>query len=359
MREAFREVWRNPYVRVLVALGLAYLFGYFVWRTWTVWWVTLLSALIAALVRPVLVFFQRRGAPKPVAFALVVLLLLLILVAFWLGLVAVVGQLSGLVGTLPEEVARGAQEVRAFWERLGGWVPGWARPYFNRLPEDLAGLVQQLSHTALAALGRWVQSGLIPTLAAVLGGAVDLVVGFFLFLYFLWDGEAMLQSLYRRTPPAYRGFLRAFGEKLERAVVGYFRGQLTVAASMGLLVGVGLFLLGLPMPAVTGFLVAVFELIPFLGVALGMAFTALAALSLGWGAVFTALLVFVVAGEFEGHVLAPLIMARATQLHPVTVLLALLVGAELGGLVGALVVIPLVALAKALAEDYFFHPRAA
>ncbi len=356
MREAFREVWKNPYVRVLALLALAWGLAYFVLATWSIWWVTLVSALLAALVRPVMAFFQRRGAPKAVAFTLVVLLLLGFLVAFWLGLVAVVGQLSGYLGQLPEEVARGAETLKRLWGQLGGLVPAWARPYFERLPEDLAALVQQLSQAALAALGRWVQSGLIPALSALLGGAVDLVVGFFLLLYFLWDGEAMLKSLYARTPPAYRAFLLAFGEKLERAVVGYFRGQLTVAGSMGLLVGVGLFLLGLPMPAVTGFLVAVFELIPFLGVALGMAFTALAALSLGWGAVLTALLVFVVAGEFEGHVLAPLIMARATQLHPVTVLLALLVGAELGGLVGALVVIPLVALAKALAEDYLFHP---
>ena len=99
---------------------------------------------------------------------------------------------------------------------------------------------------------------------------------------------------------------------------------------MGFFVGIGLYLLRLPMPA------AVFELVPFLG----MALTALAALGQGPFATLLALSVFVVAGEFEGHVLGPLIMARATQLHPVTVLLALLLGADLAGFWGAVAAVP-------------------
>ena len=113
-----------------------------------------------------------------------------------------------------------------------------------------------------------------------------------------------------------------------------FRGQALVAASMGFFVGLGLYLLRLPMPA------AVFEPVPFLGRAL----TALAALGQGSFATLLALLAFAVAGEFEGPEHEPLIMARATQLHPVTVLLALLLGADLAGFWGAVAAVGTAAL---------------
>ncbi len=61
-------------------------------------------------------------------------------------------------------------------------------------------------------------------------------------------------------------------------------------------------------------------------------------------------LVFILAGEFEGHVLGPLIMARATRLHPVTVLLALVLGTEFGGIGGAVVAIPTAAFLKLVVE---------
>jgi len=344
--DAFRAVWQNPYVRVLAAT-IALLLGVsFLLLTWRVWRLLLVAALLAALVHPLKARLVRLGAPRAVAYGLVVAGLFLALALFWAGLFAVVGQLAGYAGSLPEELSRGLRALSGYWARGVELAPDWARPALVALPQELGAEFRRALAEGLFHLEEWLRSGVMPALSALVGGVVDLVVGFFLFLYLLWDGERVLAAALGLAPAGLRPALRWTGEAIERAVLGYFRGQVLIAASMGLFVGLGLYFLRLPMPAAVGFLVAVFELVPFLGVALGMALTALAALGQGALAVLLALLVFVVAGEFEGHVLGPLIMARATQLHPVTVLLALLLGADLAGFWGAVAAVPTAAFLK-------------
>ncbi len=346
MADAFRAVWQNPYVRV-AALLLLFLLGLlFLFVTWRVWRLLLVAGLLAALVHPLKARLVRLGAPRAVAYGLVVAGLFLALALFWAGLLAVVGQLVGYAGNLPEELSRGLRALSRYWERGISLAPDWAQPALVALPGELGAEFRRALAGGLFYLEEWLRSGLLPALSALVGGVVDLVVGLFLFLYLLWDGERILAGALRLAPTALRPALLWTGEALEHAVLGYFRGQALVAASMGFFVGLGLYLLRLPMPAAVGFLVAVFELVPFLGVALGMALTALAALGQGPFATLLALSVFVVAGEFEGHVLGPLIMARATQLHPVTVLLALLLGADLAGFWGAVAAVPTAAFLK-------------
>ena len=346
MADAFRAVWANPYVRVGAVLALLFSVGAFISSTWHVWRLFLLASLLASLVYPAKARLVRLGAPRVVAYVLVVAGLFLGLLFFWAGLLAVVGQLASFVAELPGALTQGARALDELWGRGLAVAPDWVRPMLAKLPRELGSELHRWLAEGLEAFEAWLRSGFFPALSALLGGAVEVVVGAFLFLYLLWDGEQELAAALRLAPDALRPTLVWAGEALERAFLGYFRGQVVVAASMGVMVGLGLFLFGLPMPGAVGFLVAVFELIPFLGVLLGMVFTGLAALGKGLGAALLALLVFVVAGEFEGHVLAPLILARTTRLHPVSVLLAIFLGADLGGFLGALLAVPTAAFLK-------------
>jgi len=344
--EAFRAVWKNPYVRAATGLLLAFFALWFLAATWRVGRLVLAAGLLAALVHPLKRRLIGLGLPPALAYALVGVAAVLAMALFWAGLFAVVGQLLGSLKALPEDLAAGVRALAGFWDRLVAAAPAWAQTALSDVPRELSADFWSVLSEALFALEVWLKTGLVPALVALLGSAIDVVVGFFLFLYFLWDGKGMLASLLRLAPASVRPALLWLGEAVEAAVLGYFRGQVIVAASMGFLVGLGLYLLGLPMPAAVGFLVAVFELIPMLGVTIGAGLTLLAALGQGLGTVLLALLLFTLVAELEGHVLGPLIMARTTQLHPLTVLLALIAGAELGGLGGALVAVPLAAFLK-------------
>ena len=128
---------------------------------------------------------------------------------------------------------------------------------------------------------------------------------------------------------------------------------------MGIFVGVGLTLSGIPSAPAIGFLAGLFNIVPYLGVVI--AITPALLLAATTKAVILKLIlvvvIFVAANQIEGHLLSPLVLGRTTDLHPVTVVLAILSGLALFGIVGALVAVPLVALAKLLLQEYYYPSR--
>src|SRR5690606_13828212 len=111
-------------------------------------------------------------------------------------------------------------------------------------------------------------------------------------------------------------------------------------------------ILGVPLATAIAFVAAVFNLIPYLGPIIGVIPAVLLAFTVGpWTAVLTAA-VFLVANQIEGNVLSPLILSRSTNLHPITVMLAIMTGLGLLGLLGALLAVPTVALVKVVLEEY-------
>jgi predicted PurR-regulated permease PerM len=114
---------------------------------------------------------------------------------------------------------------------------------------------------------------------------------------------------------------------------------------------------GVPLAASLGFLAGVFNLIPFVGVIVSGVPALLLAATGGLAKVFLAFLVLWLANQLEGNLFGPLIVGRATRLHPVTAIAAILVGASLLGLWGALLGVPAAAFLKVLLEDYYRQSR--
>jgi predicted PurR-regulated permease PerM len=100
------------------------------------------------------------------------------------------------------------------------------------------------------------------------------------------------------------------------------------------------------------FLAALFNLVPYLGPIVGMIPAVLLGFTVSPLTALLGVIVFVVANQIEGNILAPYILSKSTNLHPVTVLLAILVGAGLFGLLGALLAVPVSALLKVILEEY-------
>ena len=107
-----------------------------------------------------------------------------------------------------------------------------------------------------------------------------------------------------------------------------------------------------PLATAIAFIAAVFNLIPYLGPVIGAVPAVLLGLTVSPLTAVLAIVVFIIANQLEANILSPMILSRSTNLHPVTVLLAIMTGLSLYGLVGALVAVPVVALFKVLIEDY-------
>lgn len=152
--------------------------------------------------------------------------------------------------------------------------------------------------------------------------------------YFLYDLPRLGRAALAVFPEPYQPLAQDLAAKLNASVGGYVRGQLLVALCVGFLVGLGFWLVGVPLAASLGFLAGVFNLIPFVGVVVSGVPALLLAATGGLGKAALALLVMVAANQLEAHVLGPLIVGRATRLHPVTAIAAILTGGTLFGLWG-------------------------
>lgn len=336
-----------------LVIGLA-----FVRATADIWALLLGAILLAALVRPAVDGLEHLRVPRGLSVTLV-----LVLLVFGVGLLAsvvvlVAEQVTAFAKTLPDA----AGGLTDWWNHLPSQLkqsnlPTWVVGTLEQAYGSLGQLIRSLADQLVLNLGTYVRTGLFPTLAGIAGGTVKLAAFVVIFVYCLADGPSIGKALVERISESRRiGIERVLGH-LERSIMGYFRGQLIVALTMGLAVGIGLWLLGIPLAVPVALLVGVLELVPYLGVALGAVLVAFVALPLGWLAVLKALGVLVLAAQLEGHVLAPLIVGRSTKLHPLTVLLALLVGERLAGVGGMLVGIPVVAFAKLWLEDVWPTPQ--
>ena len=360
MREAFRQVWANPYVRVLVYLLLFYLAFRLLQKAWPALQVLLTAFAFAYLTHPLVRFFEARRLPRVLGVVLV-----------YLGLGLFLGLTSFLTAQTVVELSRLAQELPRLLDPLWAWllglpdriqavpVPESLKPVLAEASRNMQGLLQGFLETLLRFVqGLLGQGGnLLGFFASLVGGIFQLLAALTVSVYFLYDLPRLGQAALRVFPEPYQPLVADLARKLDRSVGGFVRGQLLVAFLVGLIVGIGLWLVGVPLAASLGFLAGVFNLIPFVGVIVSGVPALLLAATGGLAKVLLAVLVLWLANQLEGNLFGPLIVGRATRLHPVTAIAAILVGASLLGLWGALLGVPAAAFLKVLLEDYYRQSR--
>ena len=164
-------------------------------------------------------------------------------------------------------------------------------------------------------------------------------------------------SLLRLLPRRFQSLAADVSGHVGHAVGGYFRGQVLVTLSFGVLVGIGLTLIGHPAALGIGFVAALFYIVPYLGVWVALVPALLLAVPLGGLKVLLVLLVFFLADQLSVHVISPRVIGQNTNLSSLAVVLAVTFGVGLFGLPGLFISVPLAALAKALIEAYYFSSR--
>ncbi len=152
----------------------------------------------------------------------------------------------------------------------------------------------------------------------------------------------------RLVPEKQRDKARFVQDTVSQVVGAYIRGQLVMAAIIGLSAGVGSWVLGVRYPVLIGILAFLFELIPMVGPILASLPAVVISLTQPFPLVVYVIIFFVVMQVIENNVLAPRITGGAVGLHPVAALLAIVIGADLGGVVGALFAVPFAGVASVL-----------
>ena len=324
--------WRSVAWLLAGFVALLALTGLVRGATRTLTWIGL-GTLLALALDPLVTRLQARfGDRRRIAVGLVLTLFLVAVVA----LAALFGppaakQAGDLGEELPEVVAE-LEELPLVGDQLReNDVPAKVEDFLNDLPHRLAG-----DTTPIEDAGR-----------SILGGAMAAVATLLAAITLLLDGERLVGRIRRLVPPGRRDVADRLGRLAYRTIGQYFAGSVLVAVIAGVATtSVGL-ILGVPLAPLAGAWVTVFNMVPQIGGAVGgIPFVLLGFTDGAMTGVICAVF-FVLYLQFENNLLSPLIVGKSVDLSPPATMTAALVGVSAAGVVGAMVAVPLLGVAKA------------
>jgi putative heme transporter len=260
--------------------------------------------------------------------------------ALFLGVVLVAALVAIVTASVVQEYDELAASVRAGLDDLTDWLEG--DPLNVSLDRDLDSSVQSAWREGSSYLVSGARSGL-----AVLTGLVLVVA---LLYFILRDGRALWMRIVTRLPETERGRVDRAGMHAWRVLGGYVRGTAAIAAIDATLIGIGLWILGVPLAFALAVIIFLGAFIPFVGATLSGMIAVLVALADGGPGIALIALGIVLGVQFlEGNFLQPIIQSRTVDLHPAVILLAVAAGGSLYGILGAYLAVPVTAVAFAVA----------
>ena len=285
---------------------------------------------------------------RSVSIAIVYLLLAFILIiALILILPPLFSQSTELLSKLP-----------AFITDARNTVEGWNKEYATSIPEEIRlEIDDMLANAGEILVGAF--RGIINRTALAVVHALTLVVGLvvvpiFVF-YLLKDKEKVHESFIESFPPEMQIHVVHVLRILNRVVGAYVRAQVSLAAGVWVVIAMGLFLMDVEYAVLLGFVAGVFEFVPIVGAWLGVIPAIVVTLSTSPEKILWVVLLYVGVQAIQGAFVVPRIQSFAMKVHPLLVLVAIVLGSEIGGLWGVIIGPPVAASIKEILV-YFSNP---
>ncbi len=331
----------------------------------TVWLINRLSGvllpffiawLIAYMIYPIVIFFQRKLHLKSRVLSITVVMLLIIgalIGAFWL--------------LIPPMI----QEIATLNDFLTNYVQG---NYHTTIPSliehfikkniDLSSLSKMITGDNIMNAFKTVLPQLWNFLYQSVNIVFSIVASFIVLLYvffILKDYETLSNGWIQLIPVKHQSLVQGIVKDAEQNLNSYFRGQTLIAFCVGILFSIGFLIIDFPVAIGLGLFIGVLNLVPYLQL-IGFIPTILLALLKAantgenfWWIMFCALLVFCIVQLIQDFILTPKIMGKASGLNPAIMLLSLSIWGYILGIIGMIIAIPLTTLIKSYYKQYMIH----
>lgn len=266
----------------------------------------------------------RRGPSVALLFAIIILALAGII---YIIVPPVVTQLTQLVNQLPDLAQK--------FKNLESYAPS--------LEKNLSSFSQNLTN---------ITGSFVSITAGVFGGVFSLLTAFVITAYLLIDKNAFSQFAVSIMPTENRDRIIEVFEKIGEKLGSWFRGQLLLGAIIGVVDLIGLAIIGIPYALVLAIISGLLEIVPTIGPIVAGAMAVIVAYTTEPIKAIFVLILYVLVQQLENNFVVPKVMQKAVGLSPVIIIFAILVGAKLLGMVGAILAVPLAASISVIAQEW-------
>ncbi|WP_233095815.1 AI-2E family transporter [Alicyclobacillus sp. SO9] len=339
--ELFSHRYFRVLISVLVTLVCLYLVGLLrgffsdIWAVLQVLVIPFVGALVVAyILRPVVELLVKRKVPRSVA-------ILLIYFSFALFFVVVV---MNLIPLLSRQVTELINRAPVFVHQADKWIDNLTaqKQYLpDSLRQGVEGAINQVETSITKQTGQILQM-ITSTVNAIF---IAFVIPFLVF-YMLKDARALGRVVVHLAPKHYQDDVKRVLIGIDEMLGRYVRGQLLIMLIVGILTYAGLLVIRMPYAITLASFMGIADLIPYIGSFIGAVPAVILALFISPQMAIKVLIVNIIVQQLEGNLVSPQIMGRTMDMHPMLIVAALLVAGNLGGVLGLIVAIPIVAVVK-------------
>lgn len=310
----------------------------------------LVGGVVGFIMSPITNALERRHVGR----ALGAFIALVVVIAVFLGIVALLGPLflSQTVEVL-KNVPFYAQQVQgaltSFWAQNGTADTAEMQQSLDQAVASFS----QLGTSAASHAAQKLSSGLISNVVGAVNNTFIIFLGLVVAYWCAKDYPKIARELYKIVGPERSRDASVLLAVMSRSMGGYMRGIVTTSTVGGLLSFLGFVLIGHPFAGLMGITVGVFHFVPVIGPWLAAALAALLALSYSPTLALASVVVSVIAQNVTDNLVSPLVMQSSVQVHPILSLTGLIIGNSLGGILGMALAIPLTAAIRSVFVYYF------
>lgn len=304
--------------------------------------VILFSVVVASAVTSPANYLQRRGLPRTLAVFAIYLLAFLVLGTI---LYFIISPLSGELDNLSLTVPLYFDKINSFFNIIRDTAPQYEQ-LINTVQDGLLELSDHLARLAGNVLG---------TTGKLFGGVVSAVFVIVISFYLSAQEHGINLFLRAITPKEHQPYILGLWARAQQKLGRWLQAQIVLSVMVGVLVYIGLAIFGVRHRILLALIAALLEVIPIFGPILAAIPAVMFGLLKSPIVALWIILIYTIVHQLENHVIVPNVMNRAVGLNPVVVIIALLVGAELFGLPGIVLAVPVAVVLMELIKDFGHH----
>ncbi|MBU8879495.1 AI-2E family transporter [Bacillus sp. FJAT-29790] len=294
----------------------------------------IIAAFITYLLHPIVEKLNDRGLHKGVAvFSIYTLFFGGLGFAFYKGLPAFIHQLKDLTENAPEF----ANQYRGWIDVIQQKTSAWPDGLRARIDEGILAMESALDKLFTKSI-----NGLLN----ILNYAIFIAIIPFISFYMLKDYDLMKRTVWYLTPRKWRQEGILFLRDVDKSLGGYIRGQLLVCVAVGAVSALIFWIVGMKYPLLLGLIIGITNVIPYFGPIFGAIPAVIIAATISIKMILISVVIILILQFVEGNILSPFIVGKSLDMHPLVIMFALLAGGEVGGVLGLIIAVPVLAVLK-------------